>query len=140
MKADKETVLKSIIQCMEIDDCMSCPLRVDGTNFCHRELIWSEYAKNELKKEPATSVENCTDSSEDVSISSFPGFDNSTKASKCQVISGVEMFENVAAMLVNLFGKDFEITEIEAYELSFEMKFRHGEETYGISFTNETRE
>lgn len=141
MKPDKETVLKSIIQCMgtDTDYCANCPLSVDEGNSCHREQIWTEYAKNELKKEPAASVENCTDSSEDVSISSFPSFNDITNSKKCQVISGAQMFEFLAAMLVQRLEKGFVITEIEAYGLSCEMKFKYGDEVYGLTFTNETR-
>lgn len=136
---DFEKAIRAQLHCRtNKTDCSNCILA--DTSHCHKFIDdqFVEYLRNK-EKEPAASVDNCTDSSEDVSISSFPEFDNTTSSEKSQVLSGVEMFENVAAMLVNLFGKDFEITEIEAYGLSFEMKFKHGEETYGISFTNETR-
>ena len=97
--------------------------------------------QNELtkEKEPAASVENCTDSSEDVSISSLPDYEDITNSKKCQVISGAQMFEFLAAMLVLRLEKGFVITEIEAYGLSCEMKFKYGDEVYGLTFTNETR-
>ena len=140
---DFERALRAYVHCHSgartCEGCELKPSEEECSIFINEQF--SKYLEN-IEKEPAASVENGADSSEDVdvSISSFPEFDNTIKVEKSQVISGVEMFENVAAMLVNLFGKDFEIAEIEAYGLSFEMKFKHGEETYGISFTNETRE
>lgn len=139
---DFERALRAYVHCHSKADtsCVGCELNVSDeacSPFINEQF--SKYLEN-IEKEPAASVENCTDSSEDVSISLFPDFNDITSSKKCQVISGAQMFEFLAAMLVQRLEKGFVITEIEAYGLSCEMKFKYGEETYGISFTNETRE
>lgn len=136
---DFEKAIRAQLHCRtNKTDCSNCILA--DTSRCHEFIDdqFVEYLRNK-EKEPAASVENCTDSSEDVSISSFPDFDDITNSKKCQVISGAQMFEFLAAMLVQRLEKSFVITEIEAYGLSCEMKFKYGDEVYGLTFTNETR-
>lgn len=140
---DFERALRADVYCHSgaESSCEGCVLNGSGeacTPFIYEQ--YSKYLEN-IEKEPAASVENCTDSSEDVdvSISSFPDYDDITNSKKCQVISGAQMFEFLAAMLVQRLEKGFVITEIEAYGLSCEMKFKYGDEVYGLTFTNETR-
>lgn len=138
---DFEKAIRAHLHCTnESRGCVDCPLANSG-QYC-RVFIVDQFCKwlEAKEKEPAASVENCTDSSEDVSISSFPDYNDITNSKKCQVISGAQMFEFLAAMLVQRLEKGFVITEIEAYGLSCEMKFKYGDEVYGLTFTNETRE
>lgn len=137
---DFERALRAYVHCHSgAGTCEGCEIKVseEECSFFITEQF-RKYLEN-IEKEPAASVENCTDSSEDVSISSFPDYDDITNSKKCQVISGAQMFEFLAAMLVQRLEKGFVITEIEAYGLSCEMKFRYGDEVYGLTFTNETR-
>ena len=135
---DFEKAIRAQLHCSTSQVCTKCPLK--DIPRC-REYIDEQFRRwlEAKEKEPAASVENCTDSSEDVSISSFPDFNDITNSKKCQVISGAQMFEFLAAMLVQRLEKSFVITEIEAYGLSCEMKFNYGDEVYGLTFTNETR-